>query len=258
MRINHRFVPIVNVIVWLALVGVLSPAESLAAIYTWVDAQGVKHFTNTPPPDDVSAVRHDEIQYDAVADRESRAADERFFEQQALKNALRRLAEAERALADSRAREAANRSAEPVTEAVYDDNFYRGSFSYGRGKIYDPYRPRKRNCHRGPGLGRRPGKGDPGCRPKPEHFDGGERTEHVRPGSSGRDGYRHHHRRARGSTGGFYRVRRALPSPYYFGNRPVYPKHPVYGPHRPGHSGRYSHRRAGRPSGSGARIRISF
>jgi hypothetical protein len=237
----------------------LIPQTGQSAIYSWIDADGVQHFTNTPPPDDVKAFSHsEEIPYDAAADRKRQAEDERYFEALVLQSALKRLAEAEKALAESRNRAlAAEQRSIALVQALEDDATYSwGSFAYGGGYIYDPYRPDADICRR------RPGKGCPGGRPpRPELYDDTEegRIAHPRPTPPVGDRYdRARPSRRRGVTSGLYRAARALPSPYYFGNRPVYPPRPSYGPRRSGQGHRPYHGGQGRSSGSGARIRISF
>ena len=69
-------------------------------IYTWTDANGVQHYSNTQPPEDAANVQTiDEVDYDAVgADRRRMEFDrmveqaseeaERHFDQQARQKAL--------------------------------------------------------------------------------------------------------------------------------------------------------------------------
>jgi hypothetical protein len=241
----------------MAVIGLI-PQTGQSAIYSWIDAEGVQHFTNTPPPDDVAAFRQsEEIPYDEASDRKGQAEDARYFQTLALQSALKRLAEAEKALAASRNRaQAAEQRSDALVQALENDETDAwGGLAYGGGYIYDPYRPDA-------GLCRRPGKGCPGGRPpRPELYDDTEadRMAYPRPTPSDRARYdRARFSREPGVTSGLYRVQRALPSPYYFGNRPVYTPRPSYGPRRPG-PGRPSHHRGRVGSGgTGARIRISF
>ena len=87
----HRFI-----LIGFAALFMLGATTALAGtIYTWTDADGVKRYANSPPPEDVANVQTiDEVQYDdAGADRQrqefermvedaSREAD-RHFDRQA-------------------------------------------------------------------------------------------------------------------------------------------------------------------------------
>lgn len=74
------------VLALLVAIAVVSPAG--AEVYSWVDADGVRHFSNFPPPDTTPGVAAiEERPYDAAADRERTAADratmERIYQEQA-------------------------------------------------------------------------------------------------------------------------------------------------------------------------------
>ncbi|MFC1515189.1 DUF4124 domain-containing protein [Thermodesulfobacteriota bacterium] len=49
-------------------------------IYTWIDENGVKHFTSEPPPPGATIVKEDaEIPYDAEKDRERKESDKQYL-----------------------------------------------------------------------------------------------------------------------------------------------------------------------------------
>jgi hypothetical protein len=93
-----------RLIILLALVAVfLLDAPLQAEIYSWTDADGVKRFTNIPPPASVAAKRQSEIPYDAKADAQRREAERAYWQQQLAAEHHRELSEQ---LAQSRRREA--------------------------------------------------------------------------------------------------------------------------------------------------------
>lgn len=56
----------------------LFPAISAAVIYVWTDANGIKHFSNLPPPDDAGAVKIlKEEKRGETADRQSETVQQR-------------------------------------------------------------------------------------------------------------------------------------------------------------------------------------
>ncbi|MBL0715729.1 MAG: DUF4124 domain-containing protein [Desulfosarcina sp.] len=242
-----------------------TPQTGQTALYSWVDADGVRHYTNSPPPENITAFMHsDETPYDAAADRERQAADERYFNQLALDSTRRRLDAAEQALANSQQRAlAAERRAVGLERAIESyDTYPRGSYGYGGGYVYDPYDPYAGACEYDRPHHRKHWKDRADCRPKPElyHEGGGDRIakplpqpprrgDHFRPRLS---------KRERGVTSGLYQVRRALPSPYYFGNRPVYQRRIHAGPRRGGDARPAHHRGYDDSGGAGVRMRISF
>jgi hypothetical protein len=254
------------ILLWL---GIIIPPIGHTDIYSWVDADGVKHFTNKPPPGAVTITRHSrEIPYDAPADLKSQVADEHYFDQRALESALRRLAQTERALAESLARaQAAERRADnlmPAYEAYEYDYPYTWGTSYV-GDVYDDdydrrarkTRDRRRGHHRGRARNRHGGR--PEARPQPS--ENGRHIATPLPERRTRANRNRRHRlskRERGVTLGLTRVVRAVPSPYYMGYRPVYTRDASYRSGR-GAQGRRTSRHGARGSrGSGARARVSF
>ncbi|CAB5099894.1 hypothetical protein D3OALGA1CA_1356 [Olavius algarvensis associated proteobacterium Delta 3] len=62
---------------------VVVPWAMAGQVYEWIDENGVKHFTNEPPPPGATVVGQDkEIQYDAEKDRQRKDSDEQFIQQQ--------------------------------------------------------------------------------------------------------------------------------------------------------------------------------
>lgn len=242
-------------------------------MYSWVDADGVKHFTNRTPPENATAVRHvEEIPYEEAVDREREARDARYFDQQAVENTLRRLRQTERALSESldRAREAERRADErnAAYEYEYDDPYYWGT-SYGG--YYDDDYDRRYDDDRRDGLNgdRRRSRGH-GRSPK-HHGYRSERGRHRggdykgwRSSKSKRARYHEHRsrqrlsKRERGVASGLTRVVRAIPSPYYMGYRPVRSRDASYRSHRGGHGRRGYHRGGGGSRRSGGRVRVRF
>jgi hypothetical protein len=56
-------------------------------IYTWIDKNGAKHFTDEPPPPGATVVEKEtEIPYDAERDQERRERDEQYFNELKQKN----------------------------------------------------------------------------------------------------------------------------------------------------------------------------
>ena len=98
----HQEVPMYRTLILMITAGVMivgGPAVA-GTIYTWTDANGVQHYSNTQPPEDAANVQTiDEVDYDAVgADRRRMEFDrmveqaseeaERHFDQQARQKAL--------------------------------------------------------------------------------------------------------------------------------------------------------------------------
>jgi hypothetical protein len=51
-------------------------------VYQWIDENGVKHFTNEPPPEGATIIDKDkEIQYDEAKDRQRMKQDEQSFKE---------------------------------------------------------------------------------------------------------------------------------------------------------------------------------
>lgn len=60
-----------------AVLGISAGPPAYADIYTWTDEQGVKHYSNSPPPDESSAVeRRSEVAHDAQSHQQRLAEDE--------------------------------------------------------------------------------------------------------------------------------------------------------------------------------------
>jgi clan AA aspartic protease (TIGR02281 family) len=58
--------------VFVILVALLAPALLSARIYIWTDAEGVKHYSQEPPPENATDVMvQDEVRYDPSADAKS-------------------------------------------------------------------------------------------------------------------------------------------------------------------------------------------
>ncbi len=244
--------------------GIAAPPVVQADIYSWTDADGVRHFSNKPPPENVVAARHsEEIPYDALTDQKNQEADKRYFDQRATEGTLRRLAQTERALAESleRAREAERRADDRMQaydDGYYDDAPYYWGTYYGGdyGGYYGNYdRSRERYRDRRKGRHHRRSKDHHGYRSK-----GGRHNDDAKDRRLRRHKRISRHRlskRERGVSSGLTRVVRAIPSPYYMGYRPVYSRDYSYRSGRGGH-GRRAHRRGGGGFRSGGRARISF
>ena len=56
-RTTRLFITPTLTIVLLTGVLILPPEPGRAAMYSWIDADGVKHFTNQPPPENVRSFR---------------------------------------------------------------------------------------------------------------------------------------------------------------------------------------------------------
>ncbi len=268
-RTTRSFIPPTLAIVWLAYFLILLPKPAHAAMYSWIDADGVKHFTNRPPPENVKSVRQiEEIPYAEAADRERQVRDARYFDQQAMESTLRRLRQTERALSESleRAR-AAERRIEEQAQAYdyddddygYDDGYYWGS-SYGGDGYADDDRRDRKNRDRRQGRHRERSEDRHGYRSKDGRHDDWRATKSSRARRHERVSQRRRSKRERGVVSGLTRVVRAIPSPYYMGYRPVYPpRDRYYSSDRGGHGRRGAHRRGGGGSRrSGGHARASF
>jgi len=145
-----------------------SGLPALAELYHWTDADGVRHYANTPPPKGAKAiVLQEEIPYDPETDENRRAQEDAMLQERASAETQRRLEDAEREAEEARREaEAANRKADQLEKdlADQDDN---GS--------YGTYYPRRRPGYRPPGYRppgyRPPGQRPPSWRPKPEPYD---------------------------------------------------------------------------------------
>ena len=63
------------------------PFVASGEMYSWIDENGVKHYSNEPPPPSTTAVEKEtEIPYDAERDQERRERDEQDFNEMKQKN----------------------------------------------------------------------------------------------------------------------------------------------------------------------------
>jgi len=63
------------------------PFVASGEMYSWIDENGVKHYSNEPPPPSTTAVEKEtEIPYDAERDQERRERDEQSFNEMKQKN----------------------------------------------------------------------------------------------------------------------------------------------------------------------------
>ncbi len=238
-------------------------------IYSWIDANGVKHFSNKPPRGNVTAARRSqEIAYDEAGDQRNREEERRFFEERAMRNTLRRLEQTERALNKSldRAREAESRADE--WRASYRDDYdyydddpnYWGTYYGGDYGGYYDRADRNRRLERDRRHGRRhrrPSNDREGRWKGRRH---GDDSKEARIRRHNRIGRQRLSKRERGVRSGLTRVVRAIPSPYYMGYRPVYSgsSGSSYKSRRGGH-GRRAYHRGGRGGfRGGGRARIGF
>jgi len=139
----------------LLLTLLVTPLPAAAELYYWKDDNGVRHYTNTKPPDGVEAtVLMNEIPYDPETDDQRRRQEKSMLEE-AEKEALQeRLEEAERNAKEAqRQAQEAKRKADRLEEAIEEQEDDGG---YG---IYYPY-----PGHRPPGW-RPPGHRPPGGSP---------------------------------------------------------------------------------------------
>ncbi len=252
-------------ILWL---GMISPPTAPADIYSWTDANGVRHFSNKPPQGRVVDARQsEEIPYDEAGDRRNQEADDRYFDQRAVQNTLRRLEQTERALKESldRAREAESRANEWSSPYEDDHNYDDGEPDYwitysggnyggyydgddrGRGGERD-----RRSRHR-----QRRGKDDRGKGWRDGRPGGDSEDTHIRRHK--RTGRQRLSKRERGVRSGLTRAVRAVPSPYYMGYRPVYSggSGSAYESRRGG-QGRRAYLRGGGGMRGGGRARVGF
>jgi hypothetical protein len=140
----------------LLLVLLVTPFPAKAELYYWKDANGVRHYTNTKPPDGTEAtVLMNEIPYDPETDDQRRRQEKAMLDE-AEKEALQeRLEEAERKADEARRQaEEAKRKADRLEEALEEQEEDEGDY-----RIYYPY-----PGHRPPGW-RPPGHRPPGGRP---------------------------------------------------------------------------------------------
>ena len=155
---------------FIILLMLLSGHPVAAELYRWTDANGVRHYSNTPPPQDVEdAVLQEEIPHDPITDNQRRVREDALLQERESAETHRRIEEAERKAEDAeRKAEEAKRKADQLEKELKEKEDNR---SYG---VY--YYPRRRPGHRPPGQ-RPPGHKPPGWRPKPEPYE----TEPSKP-----------------------------------------------------------------------------
>lgn len=155
----------VRIVILVGIALVLGGPPAAANLYHWTDEQGVRHYSNTRPPDGTdAAVLMEEIPYDPESDVQRRAQEDAMLEERESAELEERLEEAERKAEEARreaaeAKRKADRLEEEI-EAQEDEPSY--------GIYYPPPRP----GHRPPGW-RPPGQRPPGHRPpgnKPPHW----------------------------------------------------------------------------------------
>jgi hypothetical protein len=135
-----------------------------ADLYYWTDKKGVRHYSNTKPPDGEEAtVLMEEIPYDPETDDQRRQEEDTMLEE-AEKDALQeRLEDAERKAEEARRQaEAAKRKADRLEQELKEQEEDR---SYG---VYYPYRWYGQPGWRPPGH-RPPGHRPPGNKPPAWH-----------------------------------------------------------------------------------------
>jgi len=79
--ISNKIIPLTITAVIVFIIMIASPLE--ANIYSWTDSNGVKHFSNSPPPSDENSSIdvHREIAYDRAADEERWDLDRKEWEE---------------------------------------------------------------------------------------------------------------------------------------------------------------------------------
>lgn len=162
MSASARIVTLASLLLW------LSALPLGANLYHWTDERGVRHYSNTRPPDgSQAAVLMEEIPYDPESDTARRAREEALLQEREAAELKDRLEEAERKAEEARREaEEAKRKAdrlEKELEAKEDEPSY-GIYYYPR-----PHRPHRPPGWRPPGH-RPPGGKPPHGRPRPEHY----------------------------------------------------------------------------------------
>jgi len=168
---------------------VILPAPAAATVYFWVDEDGVKHFSNTPPPEGAEVLfRQAEIPYDREADQKRHASEALVRQTRELEAARERLAAAEAALDETlrRAQDAEQRAdalAVASSRAQDEDEYvYRAVYPYW-GYRAPLYRAKKRWHHPGQ-RGPRPTPYPVGPKP-PAAAHARPSGGTVRPGNAG-------------------------------------------------------------------------
>jgi hypothetical protein len=121
---------------WLVIYLLLwSNHPAAADLYHWTDAQGVRHFSNTPPPEGADArVLLEEIPYDPETDDKRRAQEDAMLRESESAETQARLEKAERDAEEARRQaEAARRKADRLEKEMEERDDDR---SYG---VYYPH-----------------------------------------------------------------------------------------------------------------------
>jgi hypothetical protein len=158
---------------------ILLAHPATADLYQWTDENGVRHFSNVPPPDGVEkSILAEEIPYDPETDDIRRTREDAMLQERESAETERRLEEAERKAEEARREaEAAKRKADRLEKELEEEKedrsygvyYYRKHRPGHRPPGHKPpgYRP---PGHKPPGY-RPPGQRPPGWRPKPEPYN---------------------------------------------------------------------------------------
>jgi hypothetical protein len=149
---------------WLIILLILwSGFPAAAAVYHWTDADGVRHYSNTPPPKEAEAiVSQEEIPYDPESDEKRRVQEDAMLQARESAETEQRIEDAEREAEEARREaEAAKRKADQLEKDLEEQDDDRSYGVYYPGHRPPGYRP--------PGQ-RPPGQRPPGWRPKPEPY----------------------------------------------------------------------------------------
>ena len=126
------------------LVVLALPVAACADIYRWVDANGVMHFSNEPPPAGARVVeKTEETPYDAAADRQRVEEERRLrienrkidIEEQKAQAVLRER-DAQLRLEQERNRRFEETAPPPYSDGYGEDAYLRYGTSYGGGGYY--------------------------------------------------------------------------------------------------------------------------
>lgn len=173
---------------WIVLLILWGSNPALAQLYQWTNADGVRHFSNTPPPDGAAAtVVADEVPYDPETDHQRRVQEDALLRERESAAMQKRLENAERDAEEARRQaETARRRANQLEKELEDQD---------EDRSYGVYYPRRRPGHRPPNYrppgqrppGQRPpGQRPPGWRPKPTPYaptteNPGQRPREIPP-----------------------------------------------------------------------------
>ena len=144
------------------LVGLAIGSTANANLYQWTDAQGIRHFSNVPPPDDIGTTAvSEEIPFDPEQDAKRRVYEDALLKEREAAQLQKRLEEAERAAEEAqRQAETARRKVdrlEAELEAREEDHYARRYYPV----IWRACKSKKW-CP--------PGRKHPGRHPKPEPY----------------------------------------------------------------------------------------